>query len=42
MAVGFIRNLRRKDLQNLLRAKGVPAYVNRAARQIQAKRGDMG
>ena len=42
MATGFIRNLRRKDLQNLLRAKGVPSYINRAARQVQAKRGDMG
>lgn len=42
LATSFIRNLRRKDLQNLLRAKGVPSYINRAARQIQAKRGDMG
>ena len=42
MATGFIRNLRRKDLQNLLRAKGVPSYINRAARQVQARRGDMG
>jgi len=39
-AVGFIRNLRRKDLQNLLRAKGVPSYINRAARQVKEKRGD--
>lgn len=42
LATSFIRNLRRKDLQNLLRAKGVPSYINRAARQVQSKRGDMG
>jgi hypothetical protein len=38
LATQFIRNLRRKDLQNLLRAKGVPSYVNRAARAVKEKR----
>jgi hypothetical protein len=41
LATGFIRNLRRKDLQKLLRAKGVPSYVNRAARAVKERRGSM-
>ncbi|MGM0577694.1 MAG: hypothetical protein ACQEXJ_18350 [Myxococcota bacterium] len=37
-AMGFIRTLRRRDLQSLSRAKDVPAHVSRAAKNLAAKR----
>ena len=36
---GFVKILRRKDLQSLGRAKEVPSHVRRSARQLLEKRG---
>ncbi|MCB9728924.1 MAG: hypothetical protein H6744_13880 [Deltaproteobacteria bacterium] len=38
--ITFIRNLRRRDLAMLARAKEVPSHVTRAAKQLIDKRGD--
>lgn len=37
-AVGFLRTLRRRDLQAIVRAKNIPSYITKAAKEIQNRR----